>query len=324
MGENISGISYLDNIELMPVSSGLSLRSKKEILDRLLIDYVVASIATYAFCSSFDLIKTFLTTLDDKFDISRIISGRDKELIINIFNDQLNKEDLQKITYRFESANMCMWILGLTDNITYKHKCSVKAINELLLGTNKYMDILNKCNVRSSSEIIEYYSIISKVAYSNNKIDEVTENIINNQDVSIKYVVLYNFNKSGLKARYSKGDLKFEFELPELLKFENVSSDVLFALKGMNNLRILAQKVNDERIQDNLKKLMKSGFEVLDVNYVSSLYIEKRIVKVNLKKKDMLVNTYYVYLDKNLIRIDFSANKRNVESDIIYSLKIFE
>ena len=59
MGENISGISYLDNIELMPVSSGLSLRSKKEILDRLLIDYVVASIATYAFCSSLDLIKLF-------------------------------------------------------------------------------------------------------------------------------------------------------------------------------------------------------------------------------------------------------------------------
>ena len=52
MGENISGIGYLDNIELMPLSMGLSVRSKKEILDRFLVDYTIASIATYAFCSS--------------------------------------------------------------------------------------------------------------------------------------------------------------------------------------------------------------------------------------------------------------------------------
>ena len=323
MGENISGISYLNNIELVPNSSGLSLRSKREILDKLLVDYTIASIATYAFCSSYELIKTFLTTLDSKFDISNIIKGKDKELIINIYNKRINKENLQEITYRFESAYMCMWVLGFVHAIGFDKKCSVKAINELLLGANKYNDLLDKCDVRSVSEILSYYSDIAKVVYSNNKVDDITYNIINNQDNLVRYIVLYNFNKNGLKVKYAKDDLKFEFELPQELKFENVPN-VLFALKGSNNLRILAQEIFDDRIQNNIKKLTNSGFEVLDVDYVRSLYIENRILRLNIKKKDMLINTYYLFLNKHLIRIDFSVNKRNVESDIIYTIKIFD
>ena len=324
MGENISGINYLNNIELMPVSTGLSLRSKKEILDKLLIDYTIASIATYAFCSSYDLIITFLTALDDKFYISNIINGKDKELIINIYNKKISKKNLQEITYRFESAYTCMWALGLTNNITYKNKCSVKAINELLLGSNKYDELFNKCDLRSTSEILSYYSDIAKLLYSNNSVDEVIKNIANNQDSAVRYIVLYNFNKNGLKVRYQKEELKFEFELPEELKFENISSEVLFALKGSDGLRILGQVIEDDKIQNNIKKLTNSGFEVLDVNYVTSLYLESRILKVNLKKKEMLVNAFYLYLGNHLIRIDFSVTKRNVESNIIYSIKIFE
>ena len=324
MGDNISGINYLNNIELLPISSGLSLRSNGEILDKLLIDYVVASIATYAFCSSYDLIKTFLTTLDTKFDISKKINGKDKELIINIFNKRLNFENIQELTYRFESANTCMWVLGFCDKIKYDSKCSVKAINELLLGSNKYSDLLDKCNTRSVSEILNYYSVISKVTYSNNDVDVVTDNIINNQDNAIRYIVLYNFNKRGLKVRYSKNDLKFEFELPQELRFENVSSNILFALKGSNNIRVLGQEIADDRIQNNIKARMNNGFEVLDVKYVSSLYFDSRIIKVSLKKKDMLVNSYYVFIGKHLIRIDFSVTKINIENDIMYTLKMFE
>lgn len=323
MGENISGISYLDNIELMPISTGISLRSKEEILNKLLIDYTIASIATYAFCSTEELIKTFLTTLDSKFDISKIINGKDKELIINIYNEVIDKTNLQEITFRFESAYTCMWALGLTDNITYKNKCSVKSINELLLSASSYNELLDKCNLRDVNEILDYYSIISKVIYSNSITNDLFKNIINNQDNSIRYIVLYNFNKNGLKVRYENNDLRFEFELPEELKFESIPSNVLFALKGSNGVRILAQEINDIKIQTNLKKLMNSGFEVLDVNYIRSLYIENRIVKVNLKKKDMYVNAYYLIINNHLIRIDFNASKRNVESDIIFSLKIF-
>ena len=323
MGDNISGINYLNNIELLPISSNLSLRSKREILDRLLIDYVVASIATYAFCSSYNLIKTFLTTFDSKFDISKIINGKDKELIINIYNNRINSDSLREITYRFESANTCMWVLGLCDNISYNEKCSVKSINELLLGVSSYNELLDKCNIRSINEILKHYSIISKVTYSNNNVDSIIDNIINNQDNAIRYIVLYNFNKNGLKVRYSNDKLKFEFELPQELRFVNVSSDILFALKGSNNIKVLCQAIN-ENIQNNIKALLNSGFEVLDVKYVRSLYFEKRIVMVSIKKSDVLVNSYYVDIKGHIIRIDFSVTKVNIEKDIIYTLKVFE
>ena len=171
-------IDYLDNIRLIPVGSDIRLRSKKEILDKMLIDYTVASIATYAFCSSYELIKTFLSNLDSKYEISKIIKGKDKELIINIYNKKINKENLEKITYRFESCNVCMWLLCLSDEIYYNKKCSVKNINGVLLSNDNYNELLFKSGLRTNSEVINYYSKIAKFIYSNSILDELSQTII--------------------------------------------------------------------------------------------------------------------------------------------------
>ena len=200
-------IDYLDNIRLIPVGSDIRLRSKKEILDKMLIDYTVASIATYAFCSSYELIKTFLSNLDSKYEISKIIKGKDKELIINIYNKKINKENLEKITYRFESCNVCMWLLCLSDEIYYNKKCSVKNINGVLLSNDNYNELLFKSGLRTNSEVINYYSKIAKFIYSNSILDELSQTIIDIQDDVFKYVMLYNFNKSGLKVIYSNGPI---------------------------------------------------------------------------------------------------------------------
>jgi len=324
MADNINKITYLDNIELMPISLGLSMRSKKEVLDRMIIDYTIASIATYAFCFQYDLIKKFLETLDKKYNITSIINGKEKELIINIFNKRIDSFHLEEITFRFESSYFCMWTLGLVDSVTYNKKCSVKLINELLLNSLSYNDILNKCNLRNVNELLNYYNGLSKIIYSDIKIEKNIENIINAQDNVIRYIILYNFNKNGLKVRYNNNNLKFEFNFPSNFKFVNGGSNALFALKGSNDMRILAQKINQSKIQDNLKNLMKNGFDVLDVKYVRSLYIEKRIIKVNLKKDNLLVTSYYVYLNKDILRLDFSTNKLKIDSEIIYSIKVFE
>ena len=200
-------IDYLDNIRLIPVGSDIRLRSKKEILDKMLIDYTVASIATYAFCSSYELIKTFLSNLDSKYEISKIIKGKDKELLINIYNKKINKENLEKITYRFESCNVCMWLLCLSDEIYYNKKCSVKNINGVLLSNDNYNELLFKSGLRTNSEVINYYSKIAKFIYSNSILDELSQTIIDIQDDVFKYVMLYNFNKSGLKVIYSNGPI---------------------------------------------------------------------------------------------------------------------
>ena len=327
MSEN-TVIDYLDNVKLIPISSDLRLRSKKEILDRMLIDYTIASIATYAFCSSYELIKTFLSNLDKKYEISKIIKGKDRELIINIFNKRISKENLENITYRFESSSVCMWMLGFTDDINYNKKCSVKSINELLLSNNNYNELLFKSNIRTNSEVINYYSKIAKFVYSNSILNKTVSRIVDMQDVMFKYIILYNFNKYGLKVIYSSNTLKFDFVLTDGILFDKagINTKEILALSGTNSgVRIIFCKLDKGiRIQDDMKRFMDMGFEINNVSYMNSLYLEKRIVKVNMTKGSLNVNSYYLTINDNIIRIDSKVTKVSIDNDLIYSIKVFE
>ena len=146
MGDNETQIKYLDNITLSPVITELKTRSKEEILNRFLVDYVIASIATYAICSSYDLIKPFLSSIEKKYEISKRLTNKDKDIIVNIYSKKIVGDNLEELTFKFESSNLCMWFLGLSDEIGYNNKCSVKRINELLLYLDSYQELITFIN----------------------------------------------------------------------------------------------------------------------------------------------------------------------------------
>ena len=95
-------ITYFDNMKIFPESTGTSLRSTKDILNHLLIDYAIASIATYAFCSSYELIPSLLRSLDSKYGVNKLFNSKEKDLIVDIFNMKLDTYEVETITYRFE------------------------------------------------------------------------------------------------------------------------------------------------------------------------------------------------------------------------------
>ncbi len=316
---------YLDNITFKPVDAGILLRSPKELLDKLLVDYALASIATYAFCSKHEVIKDLLVTMDDLFDISKVIQGKDKELIINIYNKKVSKDNLEEITYRFESANVIMWILGLSDELYFDKKCSVKKINEVLLKSENYHDILNKCKPREVSEILDYYNKIAKYIYSDSELEFISAKVISIQDNTFKYAILYNFSKSGIKVDYKKDSLHFEFILPEHILFNKVGdfTHELFALAGVNNdIRIIFSELTNIDVQDDLKKYDTLGFDILNVDYIRSVNIDKRMLKVKVSKAGLMLNVYYLNINDHIIKFTSKDTQVNVDSDIIFSIKV--
>lgn len=325
MGDIEGKIEYLDNITLMPKNTGLNTRSKKEILDKLLVDYVIASIATYAIYSSFDLIKTFLSSLDKKYNINSLLTSKDKELVLNICNRKISLSNLEELSYKFESSNLCMWFLGLSSELYYDKKCSVKKINEVLLFTLNYEELMKISSLRKSDELIEYYSKIAKYIYSDSEIDFVSAKVISIQEETIKYIVLYNFNRDGVKLIYNNGDLKFEFDLPDQLLLEKVGANTkeLLALVGTrSNIRIIMSELSGVKVHEDIKRFMNMGFTVHSVDYMNSKYIDKRLLKVVMSRNSLKLNVYYINISNHLIRYDSKVVENSVDSNIIFSIKM--
>ena len=325
MGDNETQIKYLDNITLSPVITELKTRSKEEILNRFLVDYVIASIATYAICSSYDLIKPFLSSIEKKYEISKRLTNKDKDIIVNIYSKKIVGDNLEELTFKFESSNLCMWFLGLSDEIGYNNKCSVKRINELLLYLDSYQELINRCSIRDINELINYYSRIAKYIFSNSEIEYLNAKIISIQEEAVKFILLYNFNKYGINVTYKKDDLVFAFHLPDGLLFESVGENTneLFALSGINNeARIIMSELNDIKVQDDVKKFMNMRFTIHSVDYMNSPFIEKRLLKVTMSRDNLHLNVYYIFIKDHLVRLDSKDIELNFDSDIILSIKV--
>lgn len=320
MGDN--KITYLDYMKLYPSNSGTSLRSKKDILNHLLIEYAIASIATYAFYSSHALIKDFLRYLDEKFNMSKLFNSKEKELILNINNNLVDKDELSMIMYRFERCNMFMWALGFIEEISYEKKCNVKTINRIIFECKDYYDLLNKSNIIDNNILINYFSDISKISHIQNS----TNVIVSEQEEALNYILFYNPNRDSLKVLYENNDLRFEILLPSSIIFEKVNnkSNELFAFKSKySNIKMVMQDLKNINIQDNVKSFEDKGYVLVDVNSISSIYLDRKIVKTKFEKDSIAIYIYYMIINKHLIRLGSLENNTNVDMDVILSIKMF-
>ncbi len=320
MGDN--KVTYLDNMKIYPANSGTSFRSKKDILNHLLIEYALASIATYAFYSSHDLIRKLLIQLDERFNISKLFNSKEKQLILEIYNNKIDKEILSSIMFKFEKCNIFMWSLGFVDEVSYEKKSDVKTINDIILNADNYNELLKKANIIENSLLIDYFSKLSKLIQVNSEVDD----IISFQKEALNYILFYNPNRDGLKIIYDNDVLRFEVLLPSNITFEKINdkSDELFAFKSKNSsVKMVMQDLKNINIQDNVKSFEDKGYVIADINSISSIYLDRKIAKVKLEKDNSIINIYYMIINKHLIRLGSLENNTNVDMDVILSIKMF-
>ena len=175
-------IPYLEYMVQVPINSLTEIKSKEDIINKMLIDYIIASSSIYMLNNNIYKLDILLSNINKIFNTDSILSIEDKTLIINIINKLYTFSELEEFSIRMESVNVCLWALGLVDKIDSCNKCNYVTISKTLLKFKNYDELVNSTKLRSKEEILEkadlitrYYWAIREVRNDDNVLDKLND-----------------------------------------------------------------------------------------------------------------------------------------------------
>ena len=349
-------IPYLEYMVQVPINSLTEIKSKEDIINKMLIDYIIASSSIYMLNNNIYKLDILLSNINKIYNTDSILSIEDKTLIINIINKLYTLSELEEFSIRMESVNVCLWALGLVDKIDSCNKCNYVTISKLLLKFKNYDELVNSTKLRSKEEILEkadlitrYYWAIREVRNDDKVIEKLNEKIVDIQSETFDFITSYSYDSlsnKNIKIECNKNDLKFEFEIPSSLIFERISNDSkeLVALRSEDKTTRLVihdlGRINIDEYESKVDKyinmFVKSGFKVFGRYIHHSTLLEKEITRIVARKGSTSLNVYFIYVSNHLIRIDsliesfldssnykevINAKNTNIDFDLVFSIK---
>ena len=291
-------IPYLEYMVQVPINSLTEIKSKEDIINKMLIDYIIASSSIYMLNNNIYKLDILLSNINKIYNTDSILSIEDKTLIINIINKLYTLSELEEFSIRMESVNVCLWALGLVDKIDSCNKCNYVAISKTLLKFKNYNELVNSTKLRSKEEILEkadlitrYYWAIREVRNDDKVIEKLNEKIVDIQSETFDFITSYSYDSlsnKNIKIECNKNDLKFEFEIPSSLVFERISNDSkeLVALRSEDKTARLVihdlGRINIDEYESKVDKyinmFVKSGFKVFGRYIHHSTLLEKEVL----------------------------------------------
>ena len=348
-------IPVLEYMRTVPINSITVIKSKEEILDKVIVDYTLATCALYMLTGSSNLVSTLLDKLDDKYDIRTRLSLEDKATVVDIVNNNILANGLEDITKKYEGVAVCLWALGFMNRPSSNEKCDIKEINKILFKVHDYSDLLFKAKVRPKEEILDFADLVSRYFWavreikSGNGLDKLDPDIVEVQNETLDFITSYcldSLAKEKLKVICEKNDLKFELTIPSYLKFEKVGegSKELVAFKNDNgDTRIVIQDLGpieelgyEASIAKYTKMFRDNRFNIIETHRFDSSFLEDEITQLVIEREDYALNVYFVYISHHLLRLDSLINKNtnyhnytdnlnskntNIDLDILFSIK---
>lgn len=151
-------LPYKPDMLLVPFDRGVSIKSKEEIVLRMVSEMVIAH-------KSVNKLQGVLDTNDGDFIMTalKFCAGTEVMNVLSaISNGEVPPAQLGQWTYLYERVNTYMWVLGLGDKPLPNKVCSPGLI-EYLLGKYDSRDALAAaCKMRSYEDIMEYADLISR------------------------------------------------------------------------------------------------------------------------------------------------------------------
>ena len=360
INENIStlkekNIPYLQYMVKIPLNSLTQIKSKEEIIDKMLVDFIISIVSKYMTKNSVFMVDSFLARINKKYNTDKLLSIQDKALIINIINNLYTANELEEYCILIERVNVLLWSLNLVDKIDSYNKCNLDIIYDIIMNFKNYDDLLKNTKVRSKEEILSkadlltrYFWALRDIREEDSTLDKLNEKIVDIQNETFEFLTSYTYNslsKNKIKIECNKDDLSFSFEIPTSLNFERVSetSKELLALKSNDSTtRIVMQDFGrikkeefDVKINKNKNTFIKNGFSLLGDYKLYSTVLKEKIVRIVIRKGNISLNVYYIFVSNHLIRIDsliesyidssnydeiiFSKNT-NIDLDMIFSI----
>lgn len=349
-------IPYLEHMVRIPINSLTEIISKEEMVNKMLVDFLIASSANLMINNNVFVIGDMLNEINKRYQTDKLLTIEDKTIIINIINKLYTTIELEEFALKIESVNVYLWTLGFIDNINSYNKCNIEEINKILFKYKNLDDLLSHSKLRSKDEILSsfdlvtrYYWAIREARKEKSELDNLNEKIVDIQNDTFEIITSYSYDSlsnKNFKIDYSHDDLVFTFEIPSELNFEQLSknSKELLALKSSDEeTRIVIQDAGkielndfDNRVNKYIDLFVKSGFVLLGNYIYHSTQLKEKIIRIIVRRGSTSLNTYFVYISGHLIRIDsliasyidsanyyenINSKNTNIDMDILFSIK---
>ncbi len=339
-------LPYIEYMRTVPINSVCDIKSKDDILKKLLVDFTMATFSIYSGESDINIINSVFSKLDKKLNIKKFLSDKDIILIDDIVNGNVTSKELNKLSWVLERIPVYLWVLGLMDKPSSNEECDINTVSKIIFKYSSYDEFLNKCNLRSKEDILAYADLISRLHYAcrnlrmnDKEIPDYNENVIEEQEAALQWITSFDLNKltkDNLKVECETPDIKFEFKIPFYLSFEDVK-DNLNELIGLTSsdkktrivitdLGICDESDFSSRVSRFINMYNSIDFRVINKYELTSNFLSEKIKQVVIEKKindvSVALNSYFMYIGNHIIKMDSIINNRtnyNNYNDLVNS-----
>lgn len=335
------GVDANDNLKVVPINLQTKLASKEEVVRLMMVDYVVAYLSAEAIQEGNDVdLDADLNALDSRFRVRELFNSDDEAYINNILNNKLSRKELSNTTWLYEGCSILMWCLGLKEKPSLYKQCTADSLFQILADMNSYEDLLERTNLRSKEEIMEFDDLVTRASSAyreakqkNESIENLDYNILMEYHIALNSILNWSINnliKEYIDVNFKKGDFNFIFNMPTMLTFDAVTpkrnKKCLFSLVSANRLTVITlldmgkiskddfnNRYNDDvdsYRKDNWNIVREREFKIDNIECnVKELVITKIIPPVEIPVIGL--TRYYFILNNHLVCLEVLL-ERNV------------
>ena len=331
------------------ITNKIIIKSKEEIISKMLVDYSLSMSATYALDSAIDLIDAAYIKINEKYSVNMVMSTRDKSTILGIIRNIYSIRDLEDISWLLEDVRVYLWVLGLLDKPSFDKECDINDINKILFGIKDYNELLNRCNIRSKEEILDYFNLVIKNRNINRS--DINPLVIQEQIDALSFVTSYNAIedlKALISVNYKNDDINIEFNVPEDLVFNKIGNNTkeLFTLSSNDKKTKMVMfdfGILNGDFEEKVKKYQdlfdRNGFKVINKYTFNSHNLKNKIHQTLISKYYIVLNSYLFEIANHIFRLDslvnnntnyndynelISSKNSSIDMDLLFSIKEHE
>lgn len=245
-------IEYISDMKGIPIDRVTTLKTEEEIIMRMLREYAIATISMYALNNKTSLIPLALDSMNTKLGLRKCLSIRDFELITSISKGLVPKDEIDNLTWMFESVYVYLWILGLVEKPDYTKECDVVKIDEILISTTNEEELYSKCKLIDKESIMEYLDLVTRLNYAltsstlKGKKMDINSSVIKEHKESLEWALNFKIESlmnDYITIDYKKNEFNFSFKIPSSLHIKE-----LINIKKPKNMLSLTSSLEDSVI----------------------------------------------------------------------------
>ena len=323
-------IPFIEHMKAIPFNSCTSLRSKEEIISRMLADYAIATCALYSLEGKANIVHSVLNQMDEKLNMKSALAPEDTNFLNAIAEQKVSKQGLQDATWAFEECTMLMWALGLIDKPNSDKECNVEQLDKFFFNIKNYDELLSQCTLKSKEEILEqadllfrYHWACRETRMKGKQLPQLNEMIVQEQRRALEWALnwkIENLMKEKINIKYERDNFNFNFNASTELHISNITNpkdyNLLLTLSDSKEQLVISMSdvgpesgyPLDAYFEEDIRKRKTEGWNIVGTYSLSSQNIKggfKQLIMNRemppVKDAKLGLSVYYFVLNGHIV-----------------------